>query len=742
MKQLKFVLENCYGINRMIHSIDYSNNNVAIIYAPNGTMKSSLAKTFKDLHEGRQPQELIFGRTSSCSITDENNISISPNDIMVINPFDEVDCSDQGLLMANSDLRKQYISIHKNIDDKKAFLFEKLKSNLGFGKRNAFDSRSTMLRDWEYNPVEETECLQNIASYIGDASMDLSLSIEQIKYDELFNEKVIQMVKSGDTAKLLEKYEEHYNDIIDKSLYMQKGVIDHNNYGNICSTLSTNGFFEAKNNITLVAKDGSGSITVKSKDELDELIRKEKERVLNTDTLKSLFDQINKSLQKNKETQAFAVFLQKNPDLVVEYKDIDKFKKKVWVKAFSVVQSDVNDLLADIKKAEADLTKLNAAAKSESTDWSEALTHFKQRFFVPFDIETSNQEDVILKSEIPSFKYIFKDDHDSSEVTKENMLRVLSTGERRAYYILNMIFQVRVAQKSDNPQMLVLDDISESFDYRNKYAIIEYIKDISDAKTSTGEKAFNILLLTHNFDFYRTVASRITGRENAFIAFPTDHEIIFEKGQYIKTLFNVFKTKLNAPGSDNIIIASIPFVRNLIEYTEGVSNPDYLLLTSVLHNKNDSDTITIKQIEDVFNKYWCKSANVSFALGRENTKILDVLFYEANKVSDIERVAIENKLILSMALRQKVEMYIKGKIIKDIPNGSNLISGITRNQSGELKALYKQYFPSDDKLDLIEIVSMITPENIHLNSFMFEPIIDMSLHQLYVEYNKSCSLSV
>lgn len=49
--------------------------------------------------------------------------------------------------------------------------------------------------------------------------------------------------------------------------------------------------------------------------------------------------------------------------------------------------------------------------------------------------------------------------------------------------------------------MIVLDDISESFDYKNKYAIIEYISDISEYTDSNDEKLFKILFLTYNFDF-------------------------------------------------------------------------------------------------------------------------------------------------------------------------------------------------------------------------------------------------
>ena len=110
---------------------------------------------------------------------------------------------------------------------------------------------------------------------------------------------------------------------------MQKGVIDHNNYANISDSLGNNGFFGAKNEIRLVAKDGSTSVTLRTQGELNELIKKEKEQVLNTKELKDLFEKINKAISKNKDTQAFNAYLQQHPDVVAEYRDIDKFKKKV-----------------------------------------------------------------------------------------------------------------------------------------------------------------------------------------------------------------------------------------------------------------------------------------------------------------------------------------------------------------------------------------------------------------------------
>ena len=42
--------ENCYGLTQFnLPSIDFTRCNKAMIYAPNGVMKSSLAKVFDDI---------------------------------------------------------------------------------------------------------------------------------------------------------------------------------------------------------------------------------------------------------------------------------------------------------------------------------------------------------------------------------------------------------------------------------------------------------------------------------------------------------------------------------------------------------------------------------------------------------------------------------------------------------------------------------------------------------------------
>lgn len=742
MDELRLNLGNCYGIQKMNTSIDFSNNNVAIIYAPNGTMKSSLAKTFEAIRDNKSVEERVFGFRSSCCIVDEYNANITPESIIVINPFDENAYENLGMLMANDELRKKYMVIHKTIEEKKQNLYNLIKEKLKYSSRSSFDVKSVMLKDWNRSVKEEYLCLEEISNLMHDSDWACSLDEDELDYNALFNDKVYSMITTGKTSELIGEYEKKYNELVDKSLYMQRGIIDHNNYGNISNSLSSNGFFAANNEITLNAKDGSTAVVLRNQKELDDLIKAEKEQVLNTKEIKDLFEKINKVISKNKDTQAFNEFLQKHQDIIVEYKDIDKFRKRVWVKTFACYESLIQELMTEYKKAQEDLKKLREVAKNETTDWKRAIDLFKERFYVPFVIEPANQDDVILNQDLPSFRYIFSDNRGEKEIEKNNLLDVLSTGEKRAYYILNMIFQILVARKEGKEKLVVLDDISESFDYKNKYAIIEYISDISEYTNSNGQKNFKILLLTHNFDFYRTVASRITKRGNSYIAFSDNGEINFEKGQYTKNIFANYKTRLSSANCDNIVVASIPFVRNLIEYTEDDTNPDYLMLTSVLHYKDDTQTISLKNIQDIFNAYWCKNSNVDFANGRETELIYDIIMVEADKIMDVEKLEIESKLILSMAIRLKAEKYMKEKILSNAPNGNDVINYIysKKNQSAWMIKAYRKYI-NDGVMNILELVAMITPENIHLNSFMFEPILDMSLKHLYNLYQTVKGLS-
>ena len=103
--------------------------------------------------------------------------------------------------------------------------------------------------------------------------------------------------------------------------------------------------------------------------------------------------------------------------------------------------------------------------------------------------------------------------------------------------------------------------------------------------------------MTHNFDFYRTLEGRFVGRKFSKMVSKSIDEISIIDSEYLKP-FDYFKDKLDQ--DNKILIATIPFIRNLAEYTAGNTSNEFIKLTSLLHIKTDSLNLTINDLEILF----------------------------------------------------------------------------------------------------------------------------------------------
>lgn len=306
-------------------------------------------------------------------------------------------------------------------------------------------------------------------------------------------------------------------------------------------------------------------------------------------------------------------------------------------------------------------------------------------------------------------------------------MNILSRGERRAFHIMQIIFEVEARKREGNDTLVVFDDIADSFDYQNKFAIIEYIKDMNDAGI------FKTIVLTHNFDFYRTLSSRLGLGNSVFMTnVSNDGTIELKRGQYRKDLFSYL---IDGNHDNKQLISIIPFARNLIEYMEGQSM-DYIKLTSCMHVKQgQTDVLTINDIINLIKGKFpqrCQTLNPV----NQNKNIKDFIYNVAESIvaePNLDPIKIENKICLSIACRLKVEDYMISRMAHDA-NLVQQMNSITSNQASKLFELYKGQ--ESNHVDLIEEVNMMTPEGIHLNSFMYEPLIDMSAEHLVSLYNR------
>jgi hypothetical protein len=121
---------------------------------------------------------------------------------------------------------------------------------------------------------------------------------------------------------------------------------------------------------------------------------------------------------------------------------------------------------------------------------------------------------------------------------------------------------------------------------------------------------------------------------------------------------------------------------------------------------------------------------------RDLDKVVSELFIEKAEelIKTSESLRLENKIVLSIASRLKTEKFLINKI-----QDKAFIAGIETNQTAKLINKYNEENPTSPEISVLKRVSLITPQNIHLNSFMYEPILDMSdieLKNLYMDVSK------
>lgn len=709
IQKLSFMMENCYGINRLVHAFSFSQKKrVYSIYAPNGTMKTSFAKSLSDYSKNIETSDKIYPkRITKREIYYDENIALDPEKIFVIETLNENYTSENiSTLMVNHDLKNEYEDIHKDIDKKKATLFKELQNQSKLTKNTNIEN--ILCEVFEVKDIYDF--ISNIQPII---AKEERFTYSDIDYKIIFNDKSIEFLIRKDVIEQIENYIHKYDELIEQSKIFKKGF-NHYNAKTIHKSLKDNGFFSARHSLNLF--NGENLEKIENEIDLENIIEKEINTVLSNPELKNHFDKIDKSLS-NTQLRTLREYLEENQDIITELSDIRRFQKKVWLSYITKFKELFLDLFEEYNKGKIRINEIVENAKKQRTKWESVVKIFNERFSLPFKLKVENQCDAVLQKERPSFKYIYTNREEEQEIEKNALMKILSMGEKRALYILNIIFEIEVRKETISDSLLIFDDIADSFDYKNKYAIIQYLHDIS------MKSDFCMIILTHNFDFHRTISSRLDlDRCNKIMAVKSEYQIELVEEKYQKNPFEYWKTKFIR--EKKYFIAMIPFVRNIAEYC-GKCN-EYNKLTSLFHIKSDTLEICYNEVLDIYSEV----INITFDKEEKNDTItlyktiIDVAEQISSNPSN--SIDLENKIILSIAIR----LIAENLMITDL-NDSDFVNGITKNQTHELIKKYKDTFPSNnDVIDLLECVSIITPENIHVNSFMYEPILDMDIHHL------------
>jgi len=715
LNKLHLSLEHCYGIRKLDAVLDYSNSSTVAIYAANGAMKSSLANTFQDIVDGKPSRDRLFqDRINKRVVRNEAGADLPASNILVLRPYEEISGQNEetATLLVNQHLRQEYEALHAEMNALKSDFIKAIKTQTKIKRDIEREISATFTTSDDQFFVALGRVKEELAEQADAPFAD-------IQYEIVMDEKVQAFLETGDFKIAINDYVKKYNELLAASKYFKKEAFNYYNATTVARQLKENGFFQAKHSVSL---NGESRVEITSEDQLEELIKQEKETISKDEGLRKKFEALEKQIQKNATLRDFEAYLQDHEELLPELANLPAFKEKLW-KSYIKAHYELYLTLLDKHQSVSNRSKeIREQAANEETQWSEVIKIFNDRFVVPFRLEVINKIEVMLgQDNVPRLGFIFKDGDQEITVGRDALLQTLSTGEKKAFYVLNILFDIEVKRSRGNETLVVVDDIADSFDYKNKYAIIQYLADLAE------DPCFKLLILTHNFDFYRTIESRrLVQRSNCFMVSKTREGVTLEDAVGIKNVFvNLWKP--NFYNDRRKKIGCIPFMRNLIEYTKGDVDEDYGLLTSLMHWKSGSDQITVAQVDEVYGRLFGPTGQSQ----NGDEKMLDVIDGEARDcLIAPDGINFENKVILAIATRLQAERFMVAKI-----NDQNWLDTIGHNQTPVLLKRYREMFPRDtSSIQTLQRVTLMTPENIHLNSFMYEPILDMSdqhLRRLY-----------
>ena len=725
--KLKFDLKNCYGIGELTHEIDYSANSIAVVYAPNGTMKTSLAKTFTQLVAGKEPCDDFYkARVSHASITIDET-PINKDNTYVFQNEDADGTKQISTFLANSELKAEYDAIYQQWDDAKKTLKKKIRS-----LAKSSDCEEEIMAAFKTDDDDNYfDCLLRIREEI-DGKADL-LEGYDFKFNDVFekNGRVKDFIcENQDT---IQRYFQKYTELIQASHFFSgKAKFGTSQANSLLKSVGDDRYFKAGHKFELGGEEHPRSIS--SKKDMEDVIKTETQRIFADEGIKEIFEDLEAKLDKNLSLKGFKDVIQDSPELIPELIDYDEFQRKI-LRGYLAQCEDEMITLTDLYLAKKEEVKdIVHRATAERSQWERVLDVFNDRFFVPFKLELQNKSDILLNAKAPELQFLYEDGGDAPLLQdRKTLIDHLSTGEKKAFFILQNIFELEARRVGEHQTLLVFDDIADSFDYKNKYAIVEYLNDLKK------DGNFKILILTHNFDFYRTVVSRLECGGNIFFADKKgDRSVNMCKGIYNT---DILKNRMLKNICDRrTFIGCIPFVRNIIEYIDesGNKSDGYIKLTKCLHLKDDTSVLTFNDIIPIFQRTIKSSQTVAFTFGADN--YLSALMEEAEAIMiDPNEVEIVNKLVLSMAIRIKAEEYMNGVLTEDQLREVNQ----GRNRTAELLNIMKKYHSTDMESQCLEMnkVLMLTSENIHFNNFMFEPLVDISILHLKQLYNEVKALS-
>lgn len=276
------------------------------------------------------------------------------------------------------------------------------------------------------------------------------------------------------------------------------------------------------------------------------------------------------------------------------------------------------------------------------------------------------------------------------------------------------------------PFTIVLDDAVDSFDYKNKYGIIDYLVD------ANKDPNIQLIVFTHNFDFYRSsILAFGKGTTNQYFMYKNDNnDITFydskNKHYYLEVCkFNDWK---NTPTISQYF-ALIPFFRSTLQLESNSHNSDVQTIDEYLHYDDSlSSARDFTRLDTILKSKGCNlPSGVSVY-----DKFLEKLNAEVASIisAGINETNLEEKITLGLYIRLFGERFLCKKIVCAL--GTIPPTGIYSRTKDLLNYAISSNLLNESEIFLLTEANIISPSFLHANSFMYEPLIS-SLSLVLIE---------
>lgn len=692
-------VENAFGIKSLHLNLENDKKMYQeLIYSKNGSFKTSFSNTLYNLSNGTL--ENVFDR-----LTDEKAIL----DISILENGKEIKNFDNRFVVFSREIYEQH---SKLLSDYSSEL-----ETLTIDKKNSEYINELL--------TEETiEIKLQIDNYLKGTGLNFEILLDMFSnLEDGYLDRIIQLLntiinhEAQDISEInIKKIYQKAYDIVDQSEFQSKisnyiQVLENKiNAQLFDKNFNENNCLQFINNVDkakYLSETKSRGLFLKDKvyydiDEVKKIFEEEIKKKSKDPEIIEQSKEITKLMGTAKESEFLKESIQKNPLLV---KQLSAGRKNILLSYLKSSSIDYNYWLEVVKKAKKELNNVLKIAQDKQTNFERAIEIYKNRFHPIFDIKIVNKAESMLGIKTPTITF-YHNRYCEIPVSETKLSQILSSGEKTTLNILKFIVEYENCKKYH--PFIILDDIVETFDYSNRYAFMEYINDLVNLDVPT-------IVMTHNFEFYRTVSKRIPKLRKSVASANSNGVVDIQTNNRInKNMENVLKCS-------NIydFFCAIPYLREI----KTILLEDTKTLDSCLHYKENTSKLQIKDILLQFPSNAIKSLKID-----ENDIYMEKLFEIADSLSGFDDFDIVKKTILSLSCRLLIERKI-------IANNFNLLTNINTNQTAQLLDLYgEKLFPNVKKY--LEAVQLSTPEFIHANAFMYEPLIDINGKYLFELYNQ------